>query len=101
MSTAIPLQPFFGGLSLSVPVHALLLLNGSTFGISSFLHHAVRGGKEDFMSLAGLVLGGIAVGVLESAGPEVFTTDPFPLLLSGLLVGVGSKVPLVASVHYA
>jgi hypothetical protein len=81
-----------GGISLSIPVHALLLLNGSKFGISGFLHRAVRGGKEEFLALIGLVLGGSVIGMLESAGPEVFTTGHVPLIISGLLVGVGSKM---------
>lgn len=83
---------FVGGLGLAFPTHALLLLNGSTLGISGFMHRAVRGGKEEFLALTGLVLGGMAVGKLENAGPELFTSEPFPLILSGLLVGIGSKV---------
>jgi hypothetical protein len=34
--------------------------------------------------------------MFESAGPELFTTARFPLILSGLLVGVGSKVCFLA-----
>lgn len=92
MSTPRPLQSFLGGVGLSLPVHALLLLNGSVFGISGFLHRAVRGSKEAIASAAGLLLGGMFVGLTERAGPQPFPL-PFPhVILSGLLVGVGTKV---------
>jgi len=87
-----PLQPFFGGISLSIPVHAFLVLNGSIFGISGFVHRATHGAKEEIMALAGLVLGGLAIGMLETAGPELSTVAPLPIILSGLLVGAGSKM---------
>jgi len=52
----------------------------------------VRGGKEEFLALTGLVLGGVAVGMLENTGPKLFTAARLPLVLSGLLVGIGSKM---------
>ncbi|KAJ6623529.1 hypothetical protein B0H10DRAFT_1786205 [Mycena sp. CBHHK59/15] len=93
MSNPRPLQSFLGGLGLSLPVHALLLLNGSIFGISGFLHRAVHlGGSEARASTLGLLFGGMFVGMLEGAGPQPFPLAPSRLLLSGFLVGVGSKM---------
>jgi hypothetical protein len=44
------------------------------------------------MSVLGLVLGGAAVAVIEGDKPTVGDSAPLSLILSGLLVGAGSKV---------
>ncbi|KAI0273353.1 hypothetical protein BC834DRAFT_853436 [Gloeopeniophorella convolvens] len=87
-----PLQSFLGGLALALPVQALLALNGTVFGISGFLHSAARGAPDAAASVAGLVLGGLAVGALDPAGPLLHDPAPLPLVLSGLLVGAGTKM---------
>lgn len=93
MSSSTPLQSFLGGLGLAVPVYSLLFLNGNVFGISGFLNQAVRGGKEAIAAVAGLVSGGMLVGVIEGGGINAFTAVSLPqVLLSGLFVGLGSKV---------
>lgn len=92
MSVPTPLQSFLGGIGLSLPVHALLIFNGSVFGISGFLHRTFRGDKEAATALAGLVLGGAAVGLLIGAAPEDSGATIPQLIISGLLVGAGSKV---------
>lgn len=92
MSSPTPLQSFLGGLGLTLPVHALMLLNGNVFGISGFLHRAVRGGKEAIVAVAGLVLGGVFVGIIEGNGPKPLSLRLSQVLLSGFLVGLGSKV---------
>lgn len=92
MSSSTPLQSFLGGLGLAVPVYSLLLLNGNVFGISGFLHRAVRGGKEAIMAVAGLVSGGVLVGIIEGGSVNAFTMSLPQVLLSGVLVGLGSKV---------
>ncbi|KAJ7285984.1 hypothetical protein C8J57DRAFT_654684 [Mycena rebaudengoi] len=92
MSSPKPLHSFLGGLGLSLPVHTLLLLNGTVFGISGFLHRAVRGHKEAAASAMGLLSGGVCIGLLGGSSPQPFSLSPFPLLISGLLVGIGSKM---------
>jgi len=87
-----PLQSFIGGICLAFPVQALLSFNNNNFGISGFIHGAAGGGLEDAMSVLGLVLGGVAVAVIEGDKPSVGDSAPLPLMLSGLLVGVGSKM---------
>ena len=90
--SATPLQSFLGGVCLAFPVHALLSFNNNTFGISGFIHGAARGRLEDAMSVLGLVLGGAAVAVIEGDKLTVGNSTPLPLMLSGLLVGAGTKV---------
>ncbi|KAG6918139.1 hypothetical protein DXG01_016328 [Tephrocybe rancida] len=72
MSSPTPAQSFVGGIGLSLPVHALLLLNGNVFGISGFLHRAVLGGKESLCAIFGLILGGAYVGLLEGHATVTF-----------------------------
>ncbi|KAH9981043.1 hypothetical protein BGW80DRAFT_306027 [Lactifluus volemus] len=59
-----PLQSFLGGVGLALPAQALLSFNHSMFGISGFIHRAVRGNLDDFTSLLGLIL---AVSLLLSS----------------------------------
>ncbi|KAF7338197.1 Sulf-transp domain-containing protein [Mycena venus] len=92
MSASRPLQSFLGGLGLTLPVHALLLLNGQVYGISGFLHRAVRGSTEAIASVLGLLLGGLFVGLTENAGPQPFPLPSSHLIVSGLLVGVGTRL---------
>jgi len=67
-------------------------LNGSIFGISGFLHRAILGSCEAITSLVGILLGGFAVGLLQSGPPEIIDPRLSTLVLSGLLVGVGTKL---------
>ncbi|KAN0139545.1 hypothetical protein V8E53_002661 [Lactarius tabidus] len=87
-----PLQSFLGGVCVAFPVHALLSFNNNTFGISGFIHGAARGRLEDAMSVFGLVLGGAVVAVIEGGKPTVGDSSAIPLILSGLLVGAGTKM---------
>ncbi|RDB21290.1 hypothetical protein Hypma_011705 [Hypsizygus marmoreus] len=92
MASPTPVQSFLGGIGLSIPVHTLLLLNGNVFGISGFLHRAIRGGKEALFAVGGIVLGGAFVGLLERGGPKPFGFGLPQILASGFLVGLGSKL---------
>ncbi|TFY65803.1 hypothetical protein EVG20_g5286 [Dentipellis fragilis] len=90
--SATSLQSFLGGLGLTFPVHALLTLNGSIFGISGFMHRAVMGRKEDAASVLGLVLGGLLIGKIDGLAPVVLDSSPLRMIASGLLVGLGTKL---------
>ncbi|KAF5380863.1 hypothetical protein D9615_004045 [Tricholomella constricta] len=92
MSSPTPLQSFLGGIGLSLPVHALLLLNGNVFGISGFLHRAVRGSKEALLGVTGLILGGAYVGLVEGGDPQPFNVGIGRVALAGFLVGLGTKL---------
>lgn len=87
-----PLQSFLGGIGLALPVHTLLMLNGSVFGIAGFLHRAVKGGMEDAASVLGLLLGGIVVGAIEGPGPQMSEASSSTMIASGVLVGLGTKL---------
>jgi hypothetical protein len=89
---ATPLQSFLGGIGLALPAQALLSFNRRTFGISGFIHGAVRGDLEDVLSVLGLVSGGFIVAAIEGTKPTIIESATLPLVLSGLLVGVGTKV---------
>ncbi|KAG5354019.1 hypothetical protein C0989_009715 [Termitomyces sp. Mn162] len=92
MSSPTPIQSFIGGIGLSLPVHALLLLNGDVFGISGFVHRTVLGRKEPAFAVLGLILGGAYIGLIEGHGPSPFQHSFGRVALSGLLVGLGSKL---------
>lgn len=92
MATPTPLQSFLGGVGLAIPVQILLTFNGQPFGISGFLRNATRGRKEALASIAGLLMGGLVVGGIEKVGPEVIAAQVPRVVLSGLLVGVGTSV---------
>lgn len=97
LPSSTPLQSLIGGVCLAFPVQALLSFNNNNFGISGFIHGAARGRLEDTMSVLGLVLGGVAVAVIERDKPTVGDSAPLSLMLSGLLVGVGTKVRQTSS----
>ncbi|KAI0320744.1 hypothetical protein OF83DRAFT_509271 [Amylostereum chailletii] len=87
-----PLPSFAGGVGLALSAHSLLTLNGSVFGISGFLHRAVKGNPEALIGVSALLIGGFVVGKLENVGPRLVSTSLLPLLASGFLVGVGTKL---------
>ncbi|KIY72050.1 hypothetical protein CYLTODRAFT_450182 [Cylindrobasidium torrendii FP15055 ss-10] len=90
MSIPTPLRAFLGGFGLSLPVHALTVLNGSVLGISGFVHRAATGNKEALVGFGGLVVGGCLVGLVEDVA--VPTIPMSHLLISGVLLGLGSKM---------
>lgn len=91
MAHPTPLQSLIGGFGIPIAAHELLLLNGNTFGISGFIHSATRGG-EGALGVVGLVLGGALVGKLESVGPASLPVTFPQVMVSGFLVGLGTKV---------
>ena len=96
MAHPTPLKSFLGGLTLPIPVHSLLLLNGNVFGISGFVHRAARGGLEGADGTLGLVLGGILVSLIDTAAPATLPLSLSKVAIAGLLVGLGTKVRTLA-----
>lgn len=92
MATPLPLNSLLGGLTLTVPVHSLMLLTGNVFGVSGFMHRAARGASEALTAVAGLILAGAVVGFIECAGPESTGLSISQLAAAGFLVGLGTKV---------
>jgi uncharacterized protein len=92
MSHPTPLRSLLGGLSLPLPVHSLLLLNGNVFGISGFVHRGVTGSLEGAAGMIGLGLGGILVAMLDRAAPDALPLSLPQVVAAGFLVGLGTKV---------
>jgi len=61
-------------------------------GISGFIHRAVRGDSENLGGVIGLILGGVLVAQLEGRGPAPLAANLPQVLLSGFLVGLGTKL---------
>jgi len=92
MSTPTPSTSFLGGLGLALSVHSLMILNGSVFGVSGMIHRAVRGDKETLVAVAGLVLGGVIIGLIEGQHPSSGPQKLQGIIASGLLSGLGTKL---------
>ncbi|KAF8637424.1 hypothetical protein AX17_002919 [Amanita inopinata Kibby_2008] len=92
MVSPTPVQSFLGGVGLVPPVYALLRLNGCVFGISGFVHRAIKGNREALSAIAGLVAGGAVVGLFEHTGPQPAIVEIPRILLAGFLVGLGTKL---------
>jgi uncharacterized protein len=97
MSNPVPLRAFVGGVGIALASHNLLLLNGSVFGISGFIHRCCHGALEPAFSVGGLIVGGVAIGVLRSTVPPSILpiVKKLPIIATaGFLVGLGTKVSL-------
>lgn len=92
MAAPLPLDSLLGGITLAVPVHSLMLLDGNVFGISGFMHRASHGASEALTAVAGLIIGGALVGLIEGTGPESTGLSFSQLAAAGFLVGLGTKV---------
>ena len=95
MSSPVPIRALVGGVGIALASHNLLLLNGSVFGISGFIHRSYHGAVEPLFSVAGLILGGVAMGALRSTVPPSILpiVKKLPIIAaSGFLVGFGTKV---------
>ena len=99
MSNPVPLRAFVGGVGIALASHNLLLLNGSVFGISGFIHRCYRGAFEPVFSVGGLIFGGVIIGALRSTVPPSILPNVISLPIvaaSGFLVGLGTKVGLAS-----
>ena len=107
MTTSAPLQGLLGGVSLAIPVFVLLTNSGNVFGISGFMHRVISTSPKAYAwwegaaGVLGLVGGGAFVGLLQQSvlvQSEVMAPLLLPggslirALISGFLVGLGSKV---------
>tara|TARA_B100000809_G_scaffold261137_1_gene309442 strand:+ start:463 stop:885 length:423 start_codon:yes stop_codon:yes gene_type:complete len=90
-------MPLLGGVLIGVSSGIMLLFNGRTTGISGIFSGLLfkREHEETWRSyfLAGLIFGGF---VLQYLNPELFENTTgrslLVLVISGLLVGIGSKL---------
>lgn len=97
-SAATPTASLIGGAGLACAVHSLAVLNGSVLGCSGLIHRTFRRefSNEALLGTAGLIGAGCLGAVLGRGTPVLPSgsgkaLDPM-FLLSGLLVGLGSKL---------
>lgn len=88
-------NPLVGGLLIGLTATAYLLTTGRVIGISGIFSQLLftKGRLLPLLFIAGLIIGGSAYGVLTEqtvAFPE--TRSPLLLILSGLLVGYGTRL---------
>ncbi|KAF7305027.1 Sulf-transp domain-containing protein [Mycena kentingensis (nom. inval.)] len=81
-----------GGLGLTIAAHSRLRAVGRVFGISGIFHRALRGNTEDLASVFGLLLGGIVAGLVQGNGAVLVASSLSRIVVSGALVGIGTKL---------
>ncbi|CUB03463.1 YeeE/YedE family protein [Marinomonas fungiae] len=89
------LYPLAGGLLIGLTTAIYLLFTGKVVGISGILAQALFS-KDRFLPLLfviGLIVGGSAYGILvEPSQPFPEVRSPILLIISGLLVGYGTRL---------
>lgn len=88
-------NPLVGGLLIGITTVIYLLSLGKVIGISGILSQLLFSNERflPFLFIAGLIIGGSAYGVFTEqtvAFPE--TRSPLILIISGLLVGYGTRL---------
>ncbi|MEO9275285.1 YeeE/YedE family protein [Marinomonas sp. 5E14-1] len=88
-------NPLVGGLLIGLTATLYLLTMGKVIGISGILSQFLFSKERllPFLFIAGLIIGGSAYGLLTEqtvAFPE--TRSPALLIISGLLVGYGTRL---------
>jgi uncharacterized protein len=88
-------NPLVGGLLIGLATVIYLLSVGKVIGISGILSQALFSKERflPFLFIAGLIIGGSAYGIFTEqtvAFPE--TRSPLLLIISGLLVGYGTRL---------
>jgi uncharacterized membrane protein YedE/YeeE len=96
MNNFTPLSALAGGALIGLASAALLVVNGRIAGISGILSGALsprttqKGWRLAF--LAGLLAGGLVVAQVTPAAFGAPVLGPAPLLVAGVLVGLGARV---------
>ncbi|WP_375749847.1 YeeE/YedE family protein [Vibrio sp. HN007] len=97
MGFSIPWESLFGGVLLGISATILLLMNGKIAGISGILTGLLTPKSKDyswrFLFFVGMIAGGMASMVFFGAHiPTEFAASPILIAISGLLVGIGTKL---------
>ncbi|RDL46066.1 YeeE/YedE family protein [Marinomonas piezotolerans] len=88
-------NPLSGGIIIGLTAAAYLLLTGKVIGISGILAQALFSKDRylPFLFILGLIIGGSAYGVLtQQTVPFPEMRSPILLIISGLLVGYGTRL---------
>ncbi|MBR7888486.1 YeeE/YedE family protein [Marinomonas sp. A79] len=88
-------NPLVGGLLIGLTATVYLLTIGKVIGISGILSQLLFSKERllPFLFIAGLIIGGSAYGVFtEQTVPFPEVRSPWLLIISGLLVGYGTRL---------
>ena len=89
------INPLAGGLLIGLAAAIYLIMTGKIMGVSGILSQALFKKNKilPVFFLIGLVIGGSAYGVLtHQTVPFPETRSPYLLIISGLLVGYGTRL---------
>lgn len=97
MQNFTPVSALIGGSLIGLSAALLMLLNGKISGISGMFHGLFPFKKNEFtwraLFLIGLILGGSVYYLLPQIHFSLRTNYPiYLLILSGFLVGIGTKI---------
>ena len=91
-----PLPALMGGLIIGLAATLLFLLRGRIFGISGFLGGLVSLSRGDILwrvlSASGLIIGAYIVHLIMNTPQVLETVSTERLVVSGLLVGFGTRL---------
>ncbi|MCB5161891.1 YeeE/YedE family protein [Marinomonas algarum] len=88
-------NPLVGGLLIGLTATVYMLTIGKVIGISGILSQLLFSKERflPFLFIAGLIIGGSAYGVFtEQTVPFPEVRSPWLLIISGLLVGYGTRL---------
>jgi uncharacterized membrane protein YedE/YeeE len=97
-SAPTPLQSFLGGTLLALSMHTLSHLNGSVLGCSGLVHRSIKANlgspawREAVAGVTGLISAGALSAYLGREAPALVRLPIARNILSGLLVGLGSRL---------
>lgn len=89
------ISPLTGGIIIGLTTAVYLLLTGKVVGISGILAQALFSKDRflPFLFVLGLIIGGSAYGVItDQSVPFPEMRSPLLLIVSGLLVGYGTRL---------
>ncbi|ASI92538.1 MULTISPECIES: YeeE/YedE family protein [Vibrio] len=96
MEFSIPWASLLGGMMLGLSATILLLFNGKVAGISGIVSKIYKGRAGDtswrVLFVLGMVVGGVATAKWFGLAPVAMVVSTPLVLISGLLVGMGTKL---------
>ena len=91
-----PITAFLGGCLIGLSALILMVASGRVAGCSGILTNAIKGGKGQrewrIMFIIGLVIGPVIAGVFSYELPTEYNFNWPIVILSGLLVGIGTSM---------
>ncbi|MDD5227384.1 MAG: YeeE/YedE family protein [Methylococcales bacterium] len=96
MENFTPYSAFFGGSLIGLSAALLLYFNGRIAGISGIIAGAFSVKDNDrywrFFFLIGLILAAVIFNLFVSSSPAAYSRSTLLLVISGILVGYGTRL---------